>query len=45
LGCVTRKSTKSGEGYFLIPNPSLLAEWRSQFCKDAISSNNQQPKH
>jgi hypothetical protein len=26
LGCVTRKSTKSGEGYFLIPNPSLLAE-------------------
>jgi hypothetical protein len=45
LGFVTKKSNKSGEGYFLIPNPSLLAERRSQFCKDAISLINQRPKH
>ena len=45
LGFVTRKSNKSGEGYYLIPNPGLLTEKRAQFCKDAINSNNQQPKH
>ena len=32
LGFVTRKSNKSGEGRFLVPNPELLAEKRSQFC-------------
>jgi len=32
LGFVTRKGNKSGEGRFLVPNPELLAEKRSQFC-------------
>jgi hypothetical protein len=39
LGFVTRKSNKSGEGYYLIPNPSLLAERRSQFCKGESGSS------
>jgi len=45
LGFITRKSNKSGEGYYLIPSPGLLTEKRVQFCKDAISSNDQRPKH
>jgi hypothetical protein len=45
LGFITRKSNKSGEGYYLIPNPILLAERRFEFCKNTISSSNQQPKH
>ena len=39
LDFVTRKSNKSGEGYYLIPNPSLLAERRSQFCKGESGSS------
>ena len=45
LGFMTRKSNKSGEGYYLIPSPGLLAEKRAQFCKDDINSNNLQTKN
>ena len=44
LGFVTRRGSKSGEGYYLVPNPNLLRERRSQFCKDAIISKNQKRK-
>jgi hypothetical protein len=35
---------KRGEKSRIIPNPELLAERRSQFCMDDISSNHHQSK-
>jgi hypothetical protein len=43
LGFVTRAGP--GNSYCIIPNPSLLAEKRSQFCKDSANSNNRPLKH
>lgn len=40
LGFITRKMDDNKGGYYIIPNPRLLAEKRTQFCKGDISSTN-----
>jgi hypothetical protein len=45
LGFVTGKLDSKGSRYCIIPNPNLLEEKRTQYCKVDVNSSNHQSKH